>query len=217
MANIPAHDNLHDMRVDYRKGALNESEAAADPIEQFARWFADAREAIDHDANAMTLATASADGTPDARIVLLKAFDKGGFTFFTNYDSQKGRELAENPRACLVFHWLPLERQVRIVGSVSKTSREEAKVYFDSRPRGSRIAASISRQSEPVPNRKVLEDFVADLSAKVGEDVPLPDFWGGYRVTPQKIEFWQGRPSRLHDRLLYTRVEKAWKLERLSP
>ncbi|CAN5466554.1 pyridoxamine 5'-phosphate oxidase [soil metagenome] len=205
------------MRTDYFAGELLESHVAADPISQFARWFADAEQAKVPEVNAMTLATASADGVPSARIVLLKDFSEAGFTFFTNYDSHKGHDLTANPRAALVFFWQAMERQVRIEGSVQRVSREVSKAYFDSRPRASRIAASLSQQSEVVPLRKVLEDEFARLDQQLGHAVPLPDSWGGYCLSPTQVEFWQGRRSRLHDRLRYRREGSAWILERLSP
>ncbi|HEX8339376.1 MAG TPA: pyridoxamine 5'-phosphate oxidase [Tepidisphaeraceae bacterium] len=219
-----ADDRQHDLgalRVDYRKAALDESAVHPDPIEQFARWFADARAAGVTEPNAMTLATADPEGRPSARIVLLKDFDARGFTFYTNYGSRKATDLESNPRAALVFFWAVLERQVRIDGDVTRVSRGESRAYFDTRPIGSRIGAWASKQSEVVLSRDQLESQFRDAERKIaadGGDPPMPGFWGGYRVTPRVIEFWQGRSSRLHDRLRYRRDEGgAWVIERLSP
>jgi pyridoxamine 5'-phosphate oxidase len=215
----PASD-LHGLRLDYAKGELNERDAAADPITQFSKWFSEASGAGIPDVNAMAVATADVRGTPSVRICLLKNFDERGFTFFTNLQSRKGRELTENPKASLCFFWQPLERQVRIDGVVEVVSCEEAKTYFQSRPIGSQIAASISHQSEGIKSRDELERLHAQLLAKHANDkaIALPEFWGGYRVIPSAIEFWQGRPSRLHDRLLYSRqAEGKWVMQRLSP
>lgn len=207
-----------DMRRDYARAGLSEADLDESPIRQFARWFAEAQEAQVPEANAMILATASPDDTPAARVVLLKGFDERGFVFYTNYESAKGRDLTENPRAALTFYWPQLERQVRISGTVTRVSREESRAYFDSRPLGSRIAASLSRQSEVVPDRAYLEREFARLEAEYGEGpVPLPEFWGGFRVEPEWVEFWQGRPSRLHDRLRYQRQGEDWVVVRLSP
>lgn len=214
----PRHLVPQDLRIDYAKGELIESAAATDPITQFARWFDAARDAGLAEINAMTLATADAGGLPSARIVLLKGFDTAGFVFFTNYDSRKGRDLAANPRAALVFYWQPFERQVRIEGTVEKVSREESDLYFRTRPRGAQIGAWVSAQSEPIPDRQALEARTVEMEQRfTDQDVPLPDHWGGYRVVPQVVEFWQGRPSRLHDRLRYTRQGTAWLRQRLSP
>jgi pyridoxamine 5'-phosphate oxidase len=210
---------LADLRREYATRALTEQDADANPIRQFTLWFDEALKSELLDANAMTLATATATGEPSARIVLLKDADEQGFVFYTNYDSKKGRDLAENPRACLLMFWSALERQVRITGAVKKTTREESERYFHSRPIESQIGASVSRQSRPVRDRAELEARYAEMAAAHKDPaVPLPDNWGGYRLTPEAIEFWQGRKSRLHDRLLYTRqADGAWSRSRLEP
>ncbi len=205
------------LRRDYMGESLNEADLAADPFIQFQRWFDEALRAELPMPNAMTLATAGADGAPSARIVLLKGIDRGGFVFYTNYRSRKGRELAANPRAALVFHWNDLEREVRIEGGVEQVSAAESDEYFASRPLPSRHAAIASPQSEVVASRAVLEADFAAAEAAHGDAAPRPAHWGGYRVMPSSVEFWQGRPSRLHDRLLYTLQEGRWTISRLAP
>jgi pyridoxamine 5'-phosphate oxidase len=211
--------SLTDLRREYASRALDEADAHADPMQQFARWFDEALQSQLIDVNAMTLATASAAGEPSARTVLLKSADEDGFVFYTNYESAKGRDLAENPRAALLIFWAELERQVRINGSVTKTTAAESETYFHSRPIESQIGAAASDQSRPVRHRAVLEQRYAELAAKYQDAVvPRPSSWGGYRVKPDTIEFWQGRKSRLHDRLLYTRqADGSWARTRLSP
>lgn len=208
-----------ELRRDYAQGSLLESEAADDPIVQFARWFDDAARSGMIDANAMNLATVDAAGQPSSRIVLLKSFNDRGFMFFTNYDSRKGRELEANLRVALCFHWKRLERQVRIEGTVEKTSREVSEQYFHSRPVAAQISAWVSHQSETIQSREELDAKAAELAKKFeGAPVPLPPYWGGYLVAPSVIEFWQGRVSRLHDRLEYRRdASGAWQRRRLSP
>ncbi len=200
---------------------MRRADLDANPVTQFQKWFAQAEAALARhqlDVNAATLATADKNGIPSARTVLLKGLDERGFIFFTNYDSRKGRELAQNPNAALVFYWQELERQVCIAGSVTKTSREESENYFKSRPHGSRLAAWASNQSEMVPDRAVLEARWQELEKKFATDIPLPPNWGGFILKPERIEFWQGRPSRLHDRFSYTRQpDDSWKIERLAP
>jgi len=210
--------SISDLRQDYRLHGLHETEIDPDPIKQFELWFAQAQAAGGVEPNAMTVATASADGEPSARIVLLKGLDDRGFVFYTNYESAKGRDLAENARAALLFYWPQLERQVRVSGNVTKITREESERYFHSRPLGSQIGAAASHQSEILDDREALEAEFARLEEVYkGRNVPLPDFWGGYRVSPDWIEFWQGRPSRLHDRLRYLREGDEWRVVRLSP
>jgi pyridoxamine 5'-phosphate oxidase len=210
---------LADLRRDYASRSLDENDVDPDPIRQFTIWFDEALKSQLLDVNAMTLATASAGGEPSARTVLLKGADDNGFVFYTNYASVKGRDLAANPRASLLLFWRELERQVRINGSVTKTTRAESDAYFHSRPIESQISAAISDQSSPVAARSELERRDADFAARHTDSaVPLPASWGGYRVKPDAIEFWQGRPSRLHDRLLYTRqADGSWTRSRLAP
>jgi pyridoxamine 5'-phosphate oxidase len=210
---------IADLRKDYTLEGLSVSEIDFNPFRQFKKWLSQALDAQLPEPNAMTVATATSDGNPSARMVLLKDFDERGFVFYTNYNSQKGQELGENPQASLVFWWAELERQVRISGRVEKVSEDESDQYFHSRPLNSRLGAWASNQSEVIENREVLEQRLQELQVKYeNQDVPRPKHWGGVRVIPTQIEFWQGRPSRLHDRLLYTCLDDgSWKIERLSP
>lgn len=210
---------IANIRKEYIWGGLSESDMDADPIRQFAAWFQQALAANLPDPNAMTLATATPDGHPSARVVLLKAFDATGFTFFTNYEGRKAGELTANPRAALLFYWPELQRQVRIEGAVERVSEVESDDYFRTRPLGSRLGAWASAQSEVIAGCDVLEDRMRQAAQRFPDgEVPRPPFWGGFRVCPLSIEFWQGRPDRLHDRLRYQRVaHEGWRIERLSP
>jgi pyridoxamine 5'-phosphate oxidase len=206
------------LREEYTRTGLAEADVAPDPVVQFRTWFRDALAADLHEPNAMILATATADGKPSARTVLVKGYDERGFVFYTNFEGRKARELETNPQCALLFYWGELERQVRIEGRASRVSGEESDAYFTSRPRGSRLGAWASEQSRPVQGRSVLEERVRALEAKYeGREIPRPPFWGGYRVEPDTIEFWQGRENRLHDRLVYLRNEGGWKIVRLQP
>ncbi|RJL31011.1 pyridoxamine 5'-phosphate oxidase [Bailinhaonella thermotolerans] len=209
--------DLAALRRNYDAGGLDESGLAADPVKQFTSWLSDVLAAGLPEPNAMVLATATPEGRPSQRTVLLKDYGPAGFDFFTNYGSRKGRQLAANPWASLLFPWHPLHRQVIVEGRVERLSREESEDYFRSRPYGSRLGAWASRQSEVIPGRDVLEERYAELAGRWPDEVPAPDFWGGFRVVPETVEFWQGRPNRLHDRLRYRREGGAWTVERLSP
>jgi len=210
-------DEIARIRTDYKKGALDDDHAAADPIAQFGRWWDEALNSQLPEVNAMTLATADASGVPSARVVLLKGYDERGFVFFTNYDSRKGRELAANPNAALLFFWPELERQVRIEGLVERVAAEESDAYYRSRPLASRIGAWASPQSEPIPSKAWLMGRAAEMGLRHGLNPDRPPQWGGYRLRPEVMEFWQGRPSRLHDRLRYRRVDSGWERTRLAP
>jgi len=219
-ANAGQHMNAADLRQDYQSGELRRKDLADDPFRQFDPWFKEALACPQIiEPNAMTLATSGSDGRVTARTVLLKAWDEKGFVFFTNYTSQKARQIGENPQAALLFAWLPLERQVAVSGRAEKISLAESLAYFTSRPTESKIGAWVSRQSGIISSRKILEMKFEEMRRKFCEgEIPLPDFWGGFRVVPQTVEFWQGRSSRLHDRFLYTReADGTWRIERLSP
>ena len=210
--------SLADLRKDYSLAGLSEKDLARDPFRQFEKWFQEAEAAKITEPNAMTLCTSTREGRPSARTVLLKNIDGRGFVFFSNYESRKGRELHENPNATVVFPWLALERQVIAEGTIAKVPREVSEAYFHSRPRASQLAAWVSQQSSIISGRSVLEDSMKMLEAKyAGQEVPLPPHWGGWRLSPETVEFWQGRRSRLHDRLRYRREKDGWLIERLAP
>ena len=211
-------DHAARLRKEYTRAGLTESDADSDPIAQFRRWFGEALAAELHEPNAMILATATPDGRPSARVVLLKGFDERGLVFYTNYEGRKGAELEANPYCALVFYWAELERQVRVEGHARRVTEKEADEYFRSRPRGSQLGARVSEQSRPVGGREALEEKLRWLEAEYeGREVLRPQFWGGYRVEPDSIEFWQGRENRLHDRLLYRLSDGEWGRERLQP
>jgi pyridoxamine 5'-phosphate oxidase len=211
-------NNLHNLRQEYKTAQLTENDVDANPLHQFGKWFSAALDAQLYEPNVMTLATADRYGKPSARIVLLKEYDENGFVFYTNYESKKGQDLLENPEAALVFFWAELERQVRIEGVVSKVDPQTSANYFHSRPTGSQIGAMASPQSSILNSRESLEDKVVQLSKEYeGKEIPHPAHWGGYLIEPTHMEFWQGRPSRLHDRIVYDLVDGSWIINRLAP
>ena len=224
MSAVPPTENTKslksaaDLRQEYKKGELSESSVSPDAMQQFGRWFEDAQRAELPEPNALTLATVSAAGQPSARVVLMKAYDERGIVFYTNYQSRKGRDLAESPLAAVCFFWEGLERQVRLEGRVEKATREETESYWRSRPVSSQIGAWVSQQSAVITSRDELEKTNDELKQTfAGKDVPVPEHWGGYRVIAATVEFWQGRRSRLHDRLLYARSDGGWRIQRLAP
>jgi pyridoxamine 5'-phosphate oxidase len=210
--------SIADIRRQYARARLDEAYVSPNPVAEFDRWFNQAQEAKVLEPNAMALATATRDGTPSVRLVLLKGYDERGFVFFTDYRSRKGAELEGNPRAALAFYWGELERQVRITGTVERTSAQESEAYFRTRPLGSRLGAWVSHQSRVIPSRAQLESGLREVKKRFPtDDVPLPPHWGGYRLRPEEVEFWQGREDRLHDRIRYVRDGERWRVERLSP
>jgi pyridoxamine 5'-phosphate oxidase len=213
------HLDLEGLREDYRRAEFSEENCETNPIEQFVRWFTESQAADLKEPNAMSLATVSSEGKPSNRIVLLKEVSDDGFVFYTSYISRKGKELETNPFCALTFWWAELERQVRVEGRAEKVSREKTEHYFRTRPRGSRLGALVSEQSKVLPGRQVLLSKLAALESRYAdeEDIPVPNYWGGYCVVPYALEFWQGRPNRLHDRLRYSKAAKEWRIERLSP
>jgi pyridoxamine 5'-phosphate oxidase len=210
--------SIADIRREYSHARLDEANVSPDPVAEFDRWFSQAQEAKVLEPNAMALATSTPNGAPSLRMVLLKGYDERGFVFFTDYRSRKATELDGNPRAALAFYWGELERQVRITGTVERTSPQESEAYFRTRPRGSRLGAWVSHQSRVIPSRAQLESGLREVKERFpSDDVPLPPYWGGYRLRPEEIEFWQGREDRLHDRIRYLRHGGGWRIERLSP
>jgi pyridoxamine 5'-phosphate oxidase len=211
------NNDLKHMRQNYLRNQLLESNIDKNPFVQFKLWFEEVAESDIIEPNAMTIATATKDGIPSVRVVLLKEFDETGFTFFTNYKSRKGKELEENPNAAILFWWGLFERQIRIEGKIERISREDSEAYFNVRPLKSRLGALSSNQSEIIENRQVLENKFSELEKKYGDNPPMPKNWGGYKLIPSKFEFWQGRRDRLHDRIIYERIKNDWKIYRLSP